>query len=38
MEGRVQELARMLGGAEVTSATINHAKEMLSLASKTKLK
>lgn len=37
MEGRIQELARMLGGAEVTSATINHAQEMLSLASKIKL-
>ena len=37
MEGRVEELARMLGGAEVTPATIHHAREMLSLASKTKL-
>lgn len=37
MDGRVEELARMLGGAEVTTATIRHAKEMLSLASKTKL-
>lgn len=36
MEGRVQELARMLGGAEVTPATISHAKEMLSLASRVK--
>lgn len=37
MDGRVEELARMLGGAEVTEATVRHAKEMLSLASKTKL-
>lgn len=38
MDGRVKELARMLGGAEVTSGTISHAKEMLSLASKIKIK
>lgn len=31
-EGRVLELARMLGGARLTPATINHAREMLSLA------
>lgn len=37
MEGRVEELARMLGGAEVTVATREHAREMLSLASKAKL-
>ncbi|MDD3072949.1 MAG: DNA repair protein RecN [Eubacteriales bacterium] len=37
MEGRVEELARMLGGAEVTPATIEHAREMLSMASKAKL-
>lgn len=37
MDGRVEELARMLGGAEVTPATVRHAKEMLSLASKTKI-
>jgi DNA repair protein RecN (Recombination protein N) len=37
MEGRVEELARMLGGAEVTASTIQHAREMLSLASKLKL-
>lgn len=37
MEGRVQELARMLGGAEVTPATINHAQDMLNMASKIKL-
>jgi DNA repair protein RecN (Recombination protein N) len=36
MEGRVEELARMLGGAEVTPATLRHSKEMLSLASKIK--
>lgn len=36
MEGRVEELARMLGGAEVTAATREHAREMLSLASKLK--
>jgi len=37
MEGRVRELARMLGGAEVTDATLRHAREMLSLASKIKI-
>lgn len=37
MDGRVEELARMLGGAQVTPATIRHAKEMLSLASQVKL-
>lgn len=37
MGGRVEELARMLGGAEVTAATREHAREMLSLASKAKL-
>ncbi len=36
VEGRVEELARMLGGAEVTAATREHAREMLSLASKLK--
>jgi len=30
-EGRVQELARMLGGAEVTSKTEEHAREMILL-------
>lgn len=38
MAGRVEELARMLGGAEVTAGTREHAREMLALASKTKIK
>ncbi|VVS92586.1 DNA repair protein RecN [Desulfoluna spongiiphila] len=29
-EGRVDEMARMLGGVEVTRATLDHAREMLS--------
>lgn len=33
---RVKELARMLGGAEITDNTINHANEMLDLAKNTK--
>ncbi|MTI94875.1 MAG: DNA repair protein RecN [Firmicutes bacterium] len=37
-EGRVEELARMLGGAEVTPATLRHAREMLGLAGKIKAK
>ena len=28
--GRVNELARMLGGVEITNTTIEHAKELLS--------
>ncbi|SFS92981.1 DNA repair protein RecN [Marininema halotolerans] len=35
-EGRVMELARMLGGVEVTKTTQTHALEMLQLAEKTK--
>ncbi|MGZ9586169.1 DNA repair protein RecN [Paenibacillus marinisediminis] len=35
-EGRVQELARMLGGVEVTEKTIYHAQEMLKLAERQK--
>lgn len=31
-DGRVQELARMLGGVEVTEKTVYHAQEMLKLA------
>ena len=27
--GRVDEIARMLGGVEITDATLNHAREML---------
>ena len=35
-ENRVSELARMLGGAEITKNTIVHAKEMLRMAKKVK--
>jgi len=31
---RIEELARMLGGAKVTEQTISHASELLSLASR----
>ncbi|GIP20201.1 MULTISPECIES: DNA repair protein RecN [Paenibacillus] len=31
-EGRVKELARMLGGVEITEKTLHHAQEMLGLA------
>ncbi|WP_028544157.1 DNA repair protein RecN [Paenibacillus taiwanensis] len=34
--GRVQELARMLGGVEVTEKTVHHAQEMLKLAERQK--
>ncbi|MGA8941756.1 MAG: DNA repair protein RecN [Thermoactinomyces sp.] len=37
-EGRTLELARMLGGVEVTSTTLNHAREMLRLADEAKKK
>ena len=30
--GRVEEIARMLGGQRITEATLNHAKEMLASA------
>lgn len=36
MEGRTMELARMLGGVEVTATTKTHALEMLQLAERTK--
>lgn len=36
MEGRTIELARMLGGVEVTSTTRNHAREMIRLAEEAK--
>lgn len=32
LEERTEELARMLGGVEITETTLHHAKEMLSLA------
>ncbi|WP_028596087.1 DNA repair protein RecN [Paenibacillus assamensis] len=35
-DGRIQELARMLGGVEVTEKTIHHAQEMLKLAERQK--
>ncbi|WP_138493024.1 DNA repair protein RecN [Paenibacillus pinistramenti] len=31
-EGRIKELARMLGGVEITEKTLHHAQEMLNLA------
>jgi DNA repair protein RecN (Recombination protein N) len=31
-EGRVQELARMLGGVKITGKTLEHASEMLKIA------
>ena len=30
--GRIEELARMLGGVEVTETTLHHAGEMLAMA------
>jgi DNA repair protein RecN (Recombination protein N) len=33
---RIQELARLLGGVEVTETTINHAREMLQMSNKMK--
>lgn len=38
MQGRVDELARMLGGAEVTETTRRHAQEMLALAETVRLR
>ncbi|WP_310829437.1 DNA repair protein RecN [Paenibacillus pedocola] len=35
-EGRVMELARMLGGVEITEKTLHHAQEMLGLAEASK--
>ncbi|MEF3301919.1 DNA repair protein RecN [Paenibacillus sp. GYB003] len=35
--GRVRELARMLGGAQVTETTLSHAKEMIDLAHEKKM-
>ncbi|HPO98916.1 MAG TPA: DNA repair protein RecN, partial [Bacillota bacterium] len=37
MNERIDELARMLGGAEVTDTTRQHAREMLALAEKLRL-
>jgi DNA repair protein RecN (Recombination protein N) len=37
-EGRIEELARMLGGVEVTKTTLHHAGEMLSMANKQKMR
>ncbi|MNU04089.1 recombination and repair protein [compost metagenome] len=31
-QGRVMEMARMLGGVEITEKTLHHAQEMLGLA------
>ncbi|MDQ1909514.1 DNA repair protein RecN [Paenibacillus sp. GD4] len=36
LQGRIGELARMLGGVEVTGKTMEHAKEMLNLADEKK--
>ncbi|WP_284640408.1 DNA repair protein RecN [Paenibacillus silviterrae] len=36
LQGRISELARMLGGVEVTGKTMEHAKEMLNLADEKK--
>jgi DNA repair protein RecN (Recombination protein N) len=36
MTGRIHELARMLGGVEVTEKTLQHAQEMISLADEKK--
>lgn len=33
-QGRITEIARMIGGVEITQATLNHAEEMLKLARK----
>lgn len=38
IDGRIHELARMLGGVEVTDKTLQHAQEMLSLAEEKKNK
>ncbi len=35
-QGRVEELARMLGGVEITEKTLHHAQEMLKLAEERK--
>ncbi len=35
--GRIEELARLLGGVEVTDTTKHHAEEMLSLAEQKKI-
>lgn len=35
-QDRINELARMLGGAEITKNTLNHAQEMLNMAKKLK--
>ncbi|MEC0371997.1 DNA repair protein RecN [Paenibacillus chibensis] len=36
LQGRVEELARMLGGVEITEKTLHHAQEMLKLAEERK--
>ena len=36
-EDRVRELARMLGGVEITETTLNHAREMIALAQTKKM-
>ncbi|ASA26412.1 DNA repair protein RecN [Paenibacillus donghaensis] len=36
-DGRIMELARMLGGVEITEKTLHHAQEMLTLAEESKL-
>ena len=36
-ENRVRELARMLGGVEITETTLNHAREMIALAQTKKM-
>ena len=33
---KIQEMARLLGGVNVTETTVNHAKEMLSMSKKIK--
>lgn len=35
-DGRVMELARMLGGVEITEKTLHHSQEMLNLAEASK--
>jgi DNA repair protein RecN (Recombination protein N) len=37
IQGRINELARMLGGVEVTDTTLEHAQEMLRMANQKKL-
>jgi DNA repair protein RecN (Recombination protein N) len=37
VQGRINELARMLGGVEITDTTLEHAQEMLRMANQKKL-